>query len=101
MDDIEESPTRNDKKDEKIERLQDHVEEVSNIMQMNIDKIMERGSNLDNLQDRSQNLSEYSTEFRNGARRVQRKMWWKNMKINIIIGIIVAIILIIIIGNFH
>jgi len=83
--------------DPKIQNLQEHVDEVSNIMQQNIDKIMQRGSNLDYLEDRSEVLSSNANEFRIGARRVSRKMWWQNMRINIIIGTVILVIVIIII----
>ena len=68
-------------------------------MQQNIDKIMQRGTNLDYLEDRSEVLSSNANEFRIGARRVSRKMWWQNMKINIIIGSVILIVIIIIIGR--
>ena len=84
--------------DHKVQQLQEHVQEVSNIMQQNIDKIIERGSNLDYLENRSEYLSNHSNEFRVGANRIQRKMWWQNMKINIIIGTVIAVIIVIIIG---
>lgn len=62
---------------------------------------MERGSNLENLQDRSESLANNAIEFRAGSRRIERKMWWKNKKINIIIGSVIVIILIIIIGTIY
>ncbi|KAI7685360.1 hypothetical protein SSS_01748 [Sarcoptes scabiei] len=80
-----------------LQRLQEHVDEVSNIMQMNIDKIMERGSNLDNLQTRSEYLANNAIEYRTITTNLQRKMWWRNMKINVIVGLIIIVILIIII----
>lgn len=81
-------------------RLQEHVDEVQQIMSQNIDKIMQRGQNLDYLEDRSEVLSSNANEFRVGARRVSRKMWWQNMKINIIIGIVILAIIAIIICKF-
>lgn len=39
--------------DAKIQKLKDHVSEVTNVMTENINKILERGSRLDNLEDRS------------------------------------------------
>ncbi len=77
------------------------MSEVSNIMQQNIDKILERGSRLDHLEDRSEMLSNRADEFRVGARRVSRKMWWQNMKINIFIGVVVVIIILIIVCKYY
>lgn len=70
-------------------------------MQVNIDKIMQRGQNLDYLEDRSEMLSSNANEFRVGARRISRKMWWNNMKINIIIGIVILAIILIIICKYY
>lgn len=69
-------------------------------MQQNIDKIMERGTNLGYLEDRSEMLSSNANDFQVGSRRLSRKMWWQNMKINIIIGSIILIIVVIIIGEY-
>lgn len=82
------------------DRLKEHVNEVSNIMQENIDKILERGSRLDHLEDRSEMLSSRADEFRVSARRVSRRMWWQNMKINIIIAVIVIVVILIIVCKY-
>ena len=83
-----------------VSRLKEHVSQVSDIMQQNIDKILERGSRLDNLEDRSEQLSNRADEFRVGARRVSRKMWWQNMRINIFIGVVVVIVILIIVCEY-
>lgn len=82
---------------EKIQKLQQHVADVSNIMTENINKILERGQRLDNLEGRSEMLSSRADEFRVTSRRVSRKMWWQNMKLNLIIGSVVVIIIIVIV----
>jgi len=94
---LSESPAHQPGGDAKIQKLKQHVNEVSNIMQENIEKILDSGSRLDHLEDRSEMLSTRADEFRTSARRVSRKMWWQNMKINIIIASIVIVIIIIII----
>lgn len=81
-------------------RLKEHVNEVSNIMQENIEKILERGSRLDHLEDRSEMLSSRADEFRVHSRRVSRKMWWQNMRMNIIIGSVVLVIILIIVCKY-
>ncbi|RWS15052.1 synaptobrevin-like protein 1, partial [Dinothrombium tinctorium] len=43
----------NKSSDRKVQQLKDHVSEVSNIMQENINKILERGQRLEHLEDRS------------------------------------------------
>ncbi|RWS23924.1 Vesicle-associated membrane protein-like protein, partial [Leptotrombidium deliense] len=83
--------------DKKVQQLKDHVSEVSNIMQENINKILERGQRLEHLEDRSEILSSRADDFRISAKRVSRKMWWQNMRVNIIIGVVIIAIIVIII----
>jgi len=49
------------------------------------------------LQDKSESLSDGATTFNARAARLQRKMWWKNVKVKLFIGLAVLLILIIII----
>lgn len=85
-------------KNQKIEKLQAHVAEVSSIMTENINKILDRGQRLDDLEGRSEVLSSSADEFRVTSRRVSRKMWWQNMKFNLIIGgVVIAVIIVIIV----
>ncbi|XP_067126502.1 vesicle-associated membrane protein 4-like [Centruroides vittatus] len=83
--------------DKDIRRVQFQVDEVSSIMQENIGRIVDRGEKLEDLEDKSDLLSSNADYFRNSARRMQRKMWWQNMKLKIIIGLIIVAILLIII----
>ena len=83
--------------DPKIKKLKDHVTKVLNIMPQNFDKIFERGSRLDYLEDRSEMMSNRADPFSVSGRRVSPKMWWQNMKINISIGVVVFIIILVII----
>ena len=67
-------------------------------MRDNINKVNERGVNLDSLQDKTDNLSISAQGFRRGASRVRKQMWWKDMKMRILIVVgIIALLCIIII----
>ena len=70
-------------------------------MRQNITRVQERGENVDRLGDKTQGLSDSAANFRRGANRVRKQMFWKNMKMRvwIIIGIIVLLLLIIIPGT--
>ena len=67
-------------------------------MRQNITRVQERGENVDRLGDKTQGLSDSAANFRRGANRVRKQMFWKNMKMRVwvIIGIIVLLALIII-----
>lgn len=74
------------------------MDETTRYMRDNIDKANQRGENIDNLQDKTDNLAISAQGFRRGANRVRKQMWWKDMKMRmcIIVGIIVLILIIVI-----
>jgi len=65
-------------------------------MRQNITRVQERGENVDRLGDKTHGLSDSAANFRRGANRVRKQMFWKNMKMRVwlIIGVIVLILLI-------
>ena len=67
-------------------------------MSENLRNLDKRGAQIDQLQDKSENLNQSAQGFRRGANRVRKQMWWKNMKMRmwIIVGIIVLLLIIII-----
>ena len=67
-------------------------------MRSNINKVSERGENLNSLQDKTDNLAMSAQGFRRGANRVRKQMWWKDMKMRmcLIAGIIILLIVIIV-----
>lgn len=74
------------------------MDETTRYMRDNIDKANQRGENIDNLQDKTDNLAISAQGFRRGANRVRKQMWWKDMKMRmcIIAGIIILILIIVI-----
>merc|ERR1711892_779003 len=81
----------------KIAGLRSQVNEVTSVMRDNIGKVLERGQNLTELNQRSENLQSTSDSFRSQAERVRRRAWWDNVKTKAAIGGFVLVILIIII----
>ncbi|WFC98117.1 synaptobrevin [Malassezia yamatoensis] len=79
-------------------QIQAQIEETVGVMRDNINKVNERGENLNSLQDKTDNLSVSAQGFRRGASRVRKQMWWKDMKMRllIVVGIIALLCLIII-----
>ncbi|KAF5093282.1 hypothetical protein D0Z03_002479 [Geotrichum reessii] len=59
--------------------------------------MVERGEQLDNIQDKTDNLAQAAQGFRKGANRVRKDMWWKDMKMRmcLIAGIIILIVVIV------
>ncbi|PKI83302.1 hypothetical protein MVES_002832 [Malassezia vespertilionis] len=84
-------------------QIQAQIDETVGVMRDNINKVNERGENLDSLQDKTDNLSVSAQGFRRGANRVRKRMWWKDMKMRLIIifGIIALLAVIIIPSAFY
>lgn len=79
-------------------QIQAQIDETVGVMRDNINKVNERGENLNSLQDKTDNLSVSAQGFRRGASRVRKQMWWKDMKMRmlIIFGVIALLCVIII-----
>ncbi|XP_059989244.1 vesicle-associated membrane protein 4 isoform X3 [Lagenorhynchus albirostris] len=67
-------------RNEKIKHVQNQVDEVIDVMQENITKVIERGERLDELQDKSESLSDNATAFSNRSKQLRRQMWWRGCK---------------------
>jgi vesicle-associated membrane protein 7 len=83
---------------DKATALKDEIEHVRQIMMANIgnimfmvEKVLERGDHIDNLVDRTNDLSTASNAFRQQAVQVRNSMWFKNARF---IGIVVVLILV-------
>ena len=79
---------------DKVRQVQKQVGEVMGVMQNNIEKVIDRGERLEDLQDKSDNLADTATDFNMRARRLQKKMWWKNMRMKICVGFFILLIII-------
>jgi len=82
---------------DKITVLKKDLETVRVQMNENIEVVMQRGEKLDLLIEKTETLSNNSSTFRRNATTLQRKIWWKNMKLTIgcVIGVIILIYIII------
>lgn len=77
----------------KVEKLQQDVDELTDVMRTNIHKVTERDEKISNLQDRSEMLQSEAQRFEKVGKKIKRKMWWKNFKMWLIL---IAVILVII-----
>ncbi|XP_057327933.1 uncharacterized protein LOC130669184 isoform X1 [Microplitis mediator] len=81
-----------------IDSVKIQIREVTDVIRDNVQKVLERGERLEDLQLASDRLSFAGNEFFDAAKRAQRRAWIQNIKSRvIIIGItVVAIICIIV-----
>ncbi|OJJ43032.1 hypothetical protein ASPZODRAFT_136575 [Penicilliopsis zonata CBS 506.65] len=77
--------------------LQNTINDTVNVMRENINKVSQRGEQLDSLQDKTDNLAVSAQGFRRGANRVRKQMWWKDMKMRVCLVICVIILIIVIV----
>lgn len=80
-----------------ISKVKDDIKGVMGIMQGNISKVLDRGAKLEDLQDKSEELEMSASHFRSGSRRLQRKLWWQNIRLKLIFACILIVLLIVII----
>uniref|UniRef100_U3JZF8 Vesicle associated membrane protein 4 n=5 Tax=Passeriformes TaxID=9126 RepID=U3JZF8_FICAL len=86
-------------RNDKIRHVQNQVDEVIDVMQENITKVIERGERLDDLQDKSDSLSDNAAAFSKRAKHLRRQMWWRDCKMKAIIAMVVLVLLLVIIGT--
>lgn len=79
----------------KIKELQNDVNQLTSVMQSNINKVLERGDRMDTLNERSELLSSRANEFRISSRNIRRKFWWQNLRFQMIIGVVILTIIIV------
>ncbi|XP_071566965.1 vesicle-associated membrane protein 3 isoform X2 [Temnothorax longispinosus] len=88
----------NENVDHKMDSVKLQIQEVQDVMRDNVQKVMDRGERLEDLQEASDRLNMAGNEFRETAKRAQRRAWLQNVKSRfIIISITVTIVLFIVV----
>uniref|UniRef100_A0A8C0QS22 Vesicle associated membrane protein 4 n=1 Tax=Chelonoidis abingdonii TaxID=106734 RepID=A0A8C0QS22_CHEAB len=87
-------------RNDKIRHVQNQVDEVIDVMQENITKVIERGERLDDLQDKSESLSDNATAFSNRSKQLRRQMWWRGCKMKALVALVAVVLLLVIISKY-
>ena len=74
----------------RIARLNQSVQETSDLMQSNISAILEREDNLRDMEERTSQLALMATSFRRGAKGIRRRMMMQNAKYGLAVGSLVT-----------
>ncbi|XP_053980385.1 uncharacterized protein LOC128889345 isoform X2 [Hylaeus anthracinus] len=91
--------TNTSKTDGKMDSVRLQIHEVTEVMRDNVQKVMERGERLEDLQEASDRLSMVGGEFRAAAKRAQQRAWLQNFKTRIIlVAITVTVVVCIIVS---
>ncbi|XP_021725461.1 vesicle-associated membrane protein 724-like [Chenopodium quinoa] len=82
---------------DRVAKVKAQISEVQVIITDNVNKILERGEQIDTVVDKAEKLHDSSLEYRNRAIEIRRKMWYQNAKIKLIIlGVIFLILALVI-----
>ncbi|XP_076175277.1 vesicle-associated membrane protein 3 isoform X2 [Ptiloglossa arizonensis] len=85
--------------DGKMDNVRLQIHEVTEVMRENVQKVMERGERLEDLQEASDRLNITGSEFRAAAKRAQQRAWLQNFKTRIIlVAITVTVVVCIIVS---
>ena len=77
----------------KIQRVQDDINEVTDMMRANIEAVVDRGEHLELLVDKSDALGSQAQAFQKQSVGLRKAMWWQNMKMVFALAFIVLFIL--------
>ncbi|XP_018351220.1 PREDICTED: synaptobrevin homolog 2-like isoform X2 [Trachymyrmex septentrionalis] len=89
----------NENIDDKMDTVKLQIQEVADVMRDNVQKVIDRGERLEDLQQASDRLNMAGNEFREAAKRAQRRAWLQNVKSRIIIISITVTIVLFIVGS--
>jgi vesicle-associated membrane protein 4 len=91
--DIESQRTRSNKNDSKISKLKNQVNDVIDDMKLNIEKVVDRGSNLDDLNDRSSQLGASADLFSKRSKSLRKTMWIRTCRSRMYLAITITVLL--------
>ncbi|EGD75285.1 hypothetical protein PTSG_12511 [Salpingoeca rosetta] len=79
-----------------LSRARQEVDQVKGIMVQNIEKVLQRGEQIDLLVDKADTLHDEAKRFQRTSRKLKNQMWWQNKKMCLLItGVLLALALII------
>lgn len=93
------SSTEQNESQKNLELTKAKVDEVVDIMRQNVNKIVDRGTNLDAVDQRSEALRQSALQFQGHSEKLQRKHWWANVKMRIALGVVGVVLIILIVGK--
>lgn len=79
--------------DTRVKRVQGELDQVRDVMNHNIERVMERGERLDVLIDKTDSLNQAALAFRQTSTTLRRRMWWKNARITVLLAVVTIIVI--------
>jgi len=81
-----------------IRTAQYEIDDVRDIMNENIERVLERGDRIDLLVNKTDRLGGSARDFRLRSTSLRRRMWWKNVKLMALLIVVVIFLLYLFIG---
>ena len=85
----------------RVSDIEYQLQQVTVVMKDNVEKLIERGENLEVLQQKTENMDEHAKLFQNHSRDLKRQMRWKYIRNSLIILVLVLLLIGIIILALH
>jgi len=82
----------------KILAINEDLDQAKKTLYINIDKVLERGSKIELLVDKSDNLNAHANQFRKTSKKLKRRLWWQNLRYMFMIFAVVLLIIYIIVA---
>lgn len=82
----------------KTKVIHGQLDEVTGIMNQSIDQARQRGEQVDDLQNKADELALSANQFAQNTEKVKRNLWYKDLKTTITLTIVALIVVVIIVG---
>ena len=79
-----------------MQRVQTQIEQTRNVMATNIDKVLQRGEDLDSVVDKSSKMVDSANVFRKKGVQLREQLWWTDMRFKIAIAAAVLLLIVVI-----
>ena len=66
-----------------------HTQEVSKIIEEDLQKLLNRGQKIDILVRKTETMASLSLEMKNSSKTIRNQMAWKNWKMKILIALVI------------
>jgi hypothetical protein len=83
--------------DAKLQQTKLQVLQLTELMQHNVEKTMQRGINLENLGYNIQNLESSASQFKTIGGKAKKKYWYKNKKWTVILAISIITLIVLLV----
>jgi vesicle-associated membrane protein 7 len=78
---------------DRVSRVQSEIESTKTVMISNLDKVINRGEKIEELVDKTDDLSSHSVTFKRKSVAVRKKMWWQNFKMKIVLACLCCVLI--------